>query len=84
MEKQSNTVGAAKYSGSAAIYQPNESQLRRTLGLVILLLAVFLIGLASRAHAEVKQPASYQVIKGATVPATCYLAAAGTPGGQAY
>jgi outer membrane protein W len=63
MEKQSGAVDS-KYFGSAAIYQPNDSQLRRTLGLVILLLTVFLIGLASRAHAEEKKPTNYLVLKG--------------------
>jgi opacity protein-like surface antigen len=63
MEKQPGGLIDSKYFGSAAIYQPDQGQLRRTLSLIALLLAVFLIGLATRAHAEEK-PANYMVFKG--------------------
>ena len=52
MEKQRRKFGASGYSGNAAVYQPDQVQLRRTIGLVLLLLTVFLIGLATRAHAD--------------------------------
>jgi outer membrane protein W len=45
------------------VYQPDLAQLKRTLSLVALLLAVLLIGLATRAQAE-EQPANYLALKG--------------------
>jgi outer membrane protein W len=63
MEKQFARLTGSKYFGSAAIYQPSQGQLKRTLGLVLLLLTVFVIGLATRAHAEDK-PTNYLVLKG--------------------
>lgn len=41
----------SKYSRCAAMYQPEQGQTVRTVGLVLLLLAVFLIALALRANA---------------------------------
>ena len=63
MERHRGSFGKYQYSGSAAVYQPDQGQLKRTLGLVVLLLAVFLIGLATRARAE-EQPANYLMLKG--------------------
>jgi outer membrane protein W len=63
MEKQRIKFGKSGYFRNAAVYQPDQTQLSRTLGLLVLLLAVFLIGLATRAHAEEK-PANYVVLKG--------------------
>ena len=55
--------GTSKYSVIAAVYQPDQGQLRRTLGLVVLLLVVFLLSLATRAHAD-EQSASCPVHQG--------------------
>ena len=63
MGKQTSSFGKYHYAGSAAVYQPDQGQLKRTLGLVVLLLAVFLVGLATRAHAE-DNPANYLALKG--------------------
>lgn len=54
MERQRSNFGKSEYFGSAAIYQPNEGQLKRTLSLVLLLLTVLLIGIATKAHADGK------------------------------
>ena len=53
MEKQSG-LAVSKYSCIAAMYQPDQAQTRRTVILVLLLLTVFLIGIATRAHAGEK------------------------------
>ena len=63
MGKQLSSFGRSHYSVSAAVYQPDQGQLRRTLSLLILLLAVLLIGLATRAHAD-ETPGNYLVLKG--------------------
>jgi opacity protein-like surface antigen len=63
MGKQRISFGEYHYCGSAAVYQPDHAQLKRTLSLIILLLAVLLVGLATRAHAE-DNPANYLALKG--------------------
>jgi outer membrane protein W len=63
MGKQDNFYGKFHYSGSAAVYQPDQGQLKRTLGLVTLLLTVLLVGLATQARAE-DNPSNYVVFKG--------------------
>jgi outer membrane protein W len=63
MGKQGSYFEKPHHFGNAAVYQPDQGQLKRTLGLVMLLLTVFLIGLATRAHAE-EQPANYLALKG--------------------
>jgi outer membrane protein W len=63
MGKQNSKFGKYEYSGSAAIYQPSQDQLRRTVSLVLLLLVVFLVGLATKAHADDK-PTNYMMLKG--------------------
>ena len=63
MRKQNTNFGKPNYSASAAVYQPDQGQLRRTLTLVVLLLTVLLIGLATRAHAD-DGPADYRAPKG--------------------
>jgi outer membrane protein W len=63
MGKQLRKFGSSHYFSSAAVYQPDQGQLRRTISLVLLLLAVLLIGLATRAHADEK-PVNYLVFKG--------------------
>jgi len=40
--------------GSAALYQPSRKEVSRTVGLVLLLLVVLLIGIATRANAGEK------------------------------
>ena len=50
MKKQLR-LGESKYFRNAAMYQPDHAQTVRTLGLLLLLLALFLIGSAVRAHA---------------------------------
>jgi len=61
MEKRREAFERSEYYGCAAIYQPDQGQLRRTLSLVLLLLGVLLVGLATQAHAA-GQPASCQVL----------------------
>jgi hypothetical protein len=63
MGKQLSSFGRSHYSVRAAVYQPDQGQLRRTLSLLVLLLAVLLIGLATRAHAD-ETPGNYLVLKG--------------------
>jgi outer membrane protein W len=63
MGKQNSKFGKYEYFASAAIYQPSQEQLRRTVSLVVLLLVVFLVGLATKAHADEK-PTNYVVLKG--------------------
>lgn len=62
MEKH-RVVRESKYSCSAAMYQPDQGQMKRTVSLVLLLLIVFFIAMATRAHAAEK-PANYVVLKG--------------------
>lgn len=50
MERQLRKSGGSGYSGNAAVYQPDQGQLKRTIGLLLLLLTVLLIGLATRAQ----------------------------------
>ena len=63
MEKQSRNNAAEESFGCAAIYQPDQGQLKRTIGLLLMLLTVLLVGLATRAHAD-ENPANYLVFKG--------------------
>jgi len=63
MGKQLSSFGNTHYSCSASVYQPDQGQLKRTLGLVVLLLTVLLIGLATRAHAD-DTPSNYLALKG--------------------
>ena len=63
MENQRNRIGGSHYSGIAAVYQPDQGQLRRTVSLVVLLLTVLLIGLATRAHAD-ENSAGCQPLRG--------------------
>jgi hypothetical protein len=63
MEKQRTKPGHSEYSCSAAAYQPDLRQLRRTVSLVFVLLTVLLIGLATRAHA-VEKPANCVMLQG--------------------
>ncbi len=70
MAKQRTMFGEYHYSGSAAVYQPDHAQLKRTLSLVILLLAVLLVGLATRAHAD-DNPANYLALKGGIYSSGC-------------
>ena len=51
MGEKQRKFGVSHYYTSAAVYQPDQAQLRRTIILVVLLLAVFLIGLATRVQA---------------------------------
>jgi len=53
----------SKYYRSAAMYQPDQGQTRRTISLVLLLLIVFLIAIATQARAAEK-PANYVALKG--------------------
>ena len=53
MKRQSGKLMESKYGTDAAVYQPSQGQLRRTISLVFLLLTILLIGLATRAHADV-------------------------------
>ena len=52
MEKHQGKSSQSPYSGNAAVYQPDQVQLKRTVTLVLLLLTVLLIGLATRSHGE--------------------------------
>jgi len=75
MEKQSG-LAVSKYSCIAAMYQPDQAQTRRTVILVLLLLTVFLIGIATRAHAGEKpadcggsiRPSLHKTLTLATLP----------------
>lgn len=53
MSKRTNRFHSAGL-GSAALYQPSRKEVSRTVGLVLLLLVVLLIGIATRAKAGEK------------------------------
>lgn len=63
MEKHGRRFGKPVGALSAAMYQPNEAETRRTVSLVLLLLTVLLIGIATRAHAG-ETTANYLVCNG--------------------
>jgi hypothetical protein len=52
MENRSRISGKSRYASNAALYQPDQGQLKRTLSLVSLLFIVVLIGLATRTYAD--------------------------------
>lgn len=57
--KKQRRLGASKYFRNAAMYQPGHGQTIRTVGLVLLLLALLLIAMALRAGAEEKAAPSF-------------------------
>lgn len=52
MKKQSRNSRVSGYADNAAVYQPDQGQLVRTISLVLLLVIVLLIGIATKARAE--------------------------------